>query len=217
MLEERHQQLVQAAARLVAAGAVSGSGHGNLSARAGDDQMVLAAGASLRDLGPKHLGVIGFDGSDAAVELEASAREIVPMHGEVYRQRKDIGAVVHVHSPAATAFAVAGRPLPCRYEALLRFGQVDDVAVVPWAPRGSTESVRGILDALERTPATWAVLLGNHGLLAFGPDVPTAVDVTIAVEEAAEAEWRAAALGGSASFPPGALDAVRASIERARL
>lgn len=217
MLEERHQQLIQAAARLVASGVVSASGHGNLSARAEGERMVLAAGASLRDLGPKHLGVVGFDGSDAAVEVEASAREIIPMHGEVYRQRGDIGALVHVHSPAATAFAVAARPLPCRYEGLLRFGQADDVPVVPWAPRGSPESVRGILDTLARAPGTWAVLLGNHGVLAFGPDVATAADVAIAVEEAAEAEWRAAALGGSAPFPPGALDAVRASMDRARL
>lgn len=216
MLEERHQQLLQAAARLVAAGVVSARGHGNLSARLDGERMVLAAGASLRDLAPKDLGVVGLDGSDAGVELEPGAREIVPMHAEVYRARADIGAVVHTHSPYATAFAVAGRALPCRYEALLRFGQAEDVPVVPWAPRGSPESVRGILDALERAPATRAVLLGNHGLLVFGPDVGAAVGLLIAVEEGAEAEWRAAALGGSKPFPPGALDAVRASMAASR-
>ena len=216
MLEERHQQVLQAAARLVTAGVLSASGHGNLSARLDEDRMVLAGGASLRDVAPRDLGVVGLDGEDAAVELDPSTREIVPMHADVYRRRVDIGGIVHVHSPVATAFAVAGKPVPCRYEAMLRFGQVEDVPVVPWAPRGSPESVGGILEALEKAPGTKAVLLGNHGLLAFGPDVPGAVDVTIAVEEAAEAEWRAAVLGGSVPFPAGALEAVRASMARAR-
>jgi L-ribulose-5-phosphate 4-epimerase len=216
MLEEHHQQLLAAAARLVAAGVVSASGHGNLSARLGPDRMVLAAGASLRDLAAKDLGAIGLDGSDAEVELDPSAREIVPMHAEVYRARADIGAIVHTHSPFATAFAVAGHPIACRYEALLRFGQATDVPVVPWAPRGSPESVQGILDTLDQVPETRAVLLGNHGLLVFGPDVPSAVDLLIAVEEGAGAEWRAAALGGSKPLPAGALDAVRASMAAAR-
>ncbi len=204
--------LLLAAARLVEAGVVSASGHGNLSLRLDDDRMLLAAGAPLPELVLGGLTVVHLDGGPMTGSLDPGALEIVPMHAEVYRHSPDVGAVVHLHSPAATAFAVAGRPLPSRYEGLLRSGQAVEVPVVPWAPRGSPKSVEGILAALEADPATWAVLLANHGVLVFGPSVEAAVDLTIALEEAAEAEWRAAALGGSQPFPPGALEAVRESM-----
>jgi L-ribulose-5-phosphate 4-epimerase len=81
-----------------------------------------------------------------------------------------VGGVVHTHVPAATAFALAHRPQPCRTEQLLRFGQAEPVPVVPWGPRGSDVSVRGIASVLADSPTTNAVLLANHGLLAFGGD-----------------------------------------------
>lgn len=269
MLNERPAELLSAAGRLAASGILSASGHGNLSVRLDDDQILLAAGVPLPTLTGRHLAVIdladptpgapvrgaadkgggaaqraaeGVDsgppgsaaergvgemvvtrlkgklGSIANVTespgLDPSALEIVPMHADVYRAAPHVGAIVHTHSPNATAFAVARRPLPSRYEALLRFGQAVDVPVVPWAPRGSPKSVAGILAALTSYPDTWAVLLANHGLLAFGPDLPTAVDLTVALEEAADAEWRAAALGGSKPFPAAGLRSVRRSMAR---
>jgi L-ribulose-5-phosphate 4-epimerase len=208
--------VVTAAARLFAAGVMSASGHGNLSARLDGDRMLLTAGGMIDRLGPDDLVVVGFDGHEYDGRLQPAAREIVGMHAVVYRERPAAGAVIHTHSPVLTAFAVAGRPLPCRYEALLRFGQAEDVPVVPWAPRGSPESVSAIAGALEARPATSAVLLGNHGLLAFGPDAFAAALLVVALEEGAQAEWRAAALGGSVPFPAGALDAVRAAMAAGR-
>ena len=264
MLDERHAEILGAAGRLAGSGVLSASGHGNLSMRLEDDQILLAAGVPLPMLTGRHLAVIDLNtpnpepggpadappadyepevadeaehgGGERGVGemisrikdklgalaigepsgLDPSALEIVPMHADVYRAAPDIGAIVHTHSPNVTAFAVARRPLPCRYEALLRFGQAVDVPVVPWAPRGSPKSVAGILAALNAAPDTWAVLLGNHGLLAFGHDLATAVDLTIALEEAADAEVRAAGLGGSKPFPVGALKAVRKSMARVR-
>ncbi len=85
------------------------------------------------------------------------------MHTEPYRARPDVGAIIHTHSPHLLAFAMASRPMPCRYEGLLRFGQAEDVPVVPWAPRGSEKSVSSIIDAL-----------ASSGLLTFGDRFPTA-------------------------------------------
>ena len=52
-----------------------------------------------------------------------------------------------------------------------------------------------IIGLIEARPGTQAVLLGDHGVLAVGPDTETAVSLLVALEEAAEAELRAAALG----------------------
>lgn len=205
--------LVEVAEQLFAAGVMSHSGHANLSARLDGDRFLLTPGF-VRGLRPEQVAVVGFDGQALGGRLQSVSAEIMAMHAAVYRARPAVGAVLHTHSRAATAFAVAHRPLPCRTEPMLRFGQAEDVPVVPWGPRGSDVSVRGIARVLEQRPTTSAVLLANHGLLVFGPDPAQAAHLLTAIEESAEAELAAAALGGAVDFPDGALAAVRAAMAR---
>jgi L-fuculose-phosphate aldolase len=91
--------------------------------------------------------------------------------------------VIHPHSPHLLALALARRPLPARYEPLRRPGQAEEVPVAP--------SAGAIIGLIEPRPGTPAVLLGDHGVLAVGPDTQT----TVSLEEAAGAGLRAAALG----------------------
>ncbi|QKW30505.1 class II aldolase/adducin family protein [Streptomyces seoulensis] len=213
MRKERAGQLVEAAEQLFAAQVMSHSGHANLSARLDHDSFLLTPGF-VRGLRPEHLAAVSLDGQVFAGQLRSVSAEIIAMHSTVYRARPQAGAVIHTHSPAATAFAVAHRPLPCRTEPMLRFGQAEDVPVVPWGPRGSDVSVRGMAEILERRPTTAAVLLANHGLLVFGPDSAATARLLVAIEESAEAELAAAAIGGAVDFPEGAVEAVRAAIAR---
>lgn len=206
--------LVDTAEHLFRAGVMSHSGHANLSARLPGERFVLTPGF-VRGLRADQVAVVGLDGNALGGRLQSASAEIVNMHGVVYRLRPEAGSVLHTHSPAATAFAVAHQPLPCRTEPMLRFGQAEEVPVAPWGPRGSDVSVRGVAKLLEQRPTTSAVLLGNHGLLVFGPDPRQAADLLIAIEESAEAEIAARALGGGVDFPTGALDAVRASMAQA--
>ncbi|MFF1561205.1 class II aldolase/adducin family protein [Streptomyces sp. NPDC058279] len=210
---ERANELVEAAEALFTAGVMSHSGHANLSARLDADSFLLTPGF-VRGLRPGDLATVSLDGEVLAGELRSVSAEIIAMHSAVYRARQQVGAIIHTHSPSATAFAVAHRPLPCRTEPMLRFGQPEEVPVVPWGPRGSDVSVRGIADVLERYPTTSAALLANHGLLVFGPDSAATAHLVVAIEESAEAELAAAAIGGAVDFPEGALAAVRASIAR---
>ncbi|MFD4657760.1 class II aldolase/adducin family protein [Kitasatospora sp. NPDC058444] len=211
---QRAGELVQAARELFAAGVMSHSGHANLSARLDGERLLLTPGF-VRHLEPGQLATVGFDGRVLEGELRSVSAEITAMHSAVYQARPHTGAIIHTHSPAATAFAVAHRPLPCRTEPMLRFGQAEDVPVVPWGPRGSDASVRGITDVLHRRPTTSAVLLANHGLLVFGPDPAATAHLVVAIEESAEAEIAATAIGGAVDFPPGAQEAVRAAIAQA--
>ena len=134
------------------------------------------------------------------------------MHSCVYRERADVGAVIHTHSPRVTSFALAHEPLPCAYEALLRFGVTADIPVAAWGPRGSQESINNIVRQLQLDSLTPAVLLANHGLLAFGRDPVSAAILIIAMEEAAELTLDARVLGGEKPFPPGALEKERKQI-----
>src|SRR2546423_179703 len=121
---------------------MSHSGHGNLSVRLpGTEQMLITARGTIADLTPKQLATVTFDGDVVEGTIDPVMREIVAMHSGVYRQRPGVGAVIHTHSPHVTSFALAHQPLPCVYEALLRFGVTEDIPVADWAPRGSLESV----------------------------------------------------------------------------
>lgn len=210
------EQILGAVRSLFTAGVMSHSGHGNLSARLDENRFLLTTTGVVRDLRPEQLATVTVAGDVEEGELSPENAEIVAMHGVIYRQRPDVASVIHTHSPAATAFALAHRPLPCRAEPLLRFGQPEAVPVVPWGPRGSDTSVRGIAALLGQGTTTSAVLLANHGLLCFAGDPLATARLVVAIEEAAEAELAASAIGGAVDFPADALVRVRESMARAR-
>lgn len=214
--DERRRSVLAAVELLFTAAVMSHSGHANLSARIDEDTFLLSTSGTVRDLRADQLATVTLAGEVVDGELTADNAEIVDMHAVVYRARPEVGAIIHTHSPAATGFALANQELPCRAEPLLRFGQAQPVPVVPWGPRGSGASVRGIAAVLDAEPTTSAVLLANHGLLAFGPDPVAAARLVVAIEESAEAELAASALGGAVDFPEGALEAVVASMKRVR-
>ena len=216
---EQREQLVRAAGLLFQAGVMSHSGHGNMSVRLPEPEQLLltARGHGLiRNLTPEELTVLTFDGDAVEGEIEPVAREIVAMHACVYRAREDVGAVIHTHSPRATSFALAHKPLPVAYEAFLRFGVTEDIPVAAWAPRGSPEEVAHIVAQLQQHPTAPAVLLGNHGLLAFARDPLAAAQLIIIMEEAADMLLDAGSLGGAKPFPAGALDALAREREHMR-
>ena len=208
--DDFRSQIVAAARLLFDAGVMSHSGHANMSVRLAEpERMLITAHGNVTGLTAEQLSVVTFAGDTIEGEVDPSNREIITMHAAIYRERPGVQAVVHTHSPHVTSFALAHHPLPCRYEALLRFGVAEDIPVAQWGPRGSEESVRYIVHAVHAHPAAPAVLLANHGLLAFGKDVGATAQLIVAMEEAAEMTLGAAPIGGAQPFPEGALEQVR--------
>ena len=206
----QREQLVEAARRLHEAGVLSHSGHGNMSARLpGPGLMLLTSVSHLANLREEQLVVVTLDGEVVEGTLDPTTREIVGMHSCVYQARSGVQAVIHTHSPRATSFALAHQPLPCAYEAFLRFGITEDVPVAAWAPRGSREAVNFIVEELDRHPSCSALLLANHGLLAFSDDPLSAAQLVIIMEEGAQLTLDAGTIGGVQPFPPGAVEQER--------
>lgn len=205
-------ELVAAAGLLVRAGVMSPTGHVNCSARTGDGHMLLSSIGLIHELAADTFATVSFAGDVIEGSIDDSTREIVGMHAAVYRARPGAQAVMHTHSPHLTAFALANEPLACRYEALLRRGQRSAVPVVPWAPRGSDAFSRGVAGAVGSHPSSWAVLLGNHGVLVFAASPMAAAKLLVTLEEAAAAELRARVLGGASDLPPGALGVDRPEV-----
>ena len=188
-------QVVDIARRVVASGAISANGHGNVSVRVpGAEEMYFTAGPSLRDHPASAVVRIGLDGTLLEGDLPPIQGAVVAMHTAMYADQPEVGCVVHTHSPHATAYAVARRPIGCWVEALAMFGLPEGVPVAPYGPRGSEQAIAGIRAAV--MPGVPAVLLANHGVLVFHRSPDLAIMVGGIVEEAAQAGINAAALGG---------------------
>lgn len=193
-------EVLSAAARVVAGGAISANGHGNVSLRApGAEEMYYTSAPSLKGLGPDGIVRVALDGTLLEGNLPPIQGAVVAMHTAMYRDRPDVGCVVHTHSPYATACAVANRRIDCWIEALAMFGLADGVPVAAYGPRGSEQAVANIRAAVR--PGVPAVLLANHGVLVFHRTPELAVLVGGVVEEAAQAAINAQALGGPVEIP----------------
>ena len=193
-------QLIDVAQRVVASGAISANGHGNVSLRVPDsDEMYFTAGPSLRNHAASAVVRIGLDGTLREGELPPIQGAVVAMHTAMYADSPDVGCVLHTHSPFATAYAVAHRPIGCWVEALAMFGLPTGVPVAGYGPRGSERAVANIRAAV--TPGVPAVLLANHGVLVFHRTPDLAIMVGGIVEEAAQAGIRAESIGGPVEVP----------------
>ncbi len=200
--------MIESAAFLVRIGAISMSHHGNFSVRVPNtDTILLTATSSFDNLKPGSLALLDLDGRLVEGEINPTNAEIVHMHAIVYKERPETGAVVHTHSTYATSFALASRALGCSYEALVRQDMTDGIPLAKYGPRGSAESVANIASALSSAKKTKAVLLENHGVLAFGADPAAAARVNLIVEEAAQMAIFAEVLGGAKPIPPELLQA----------
>jgi L-fuculose-phosphate aldolase len=202
MDKELAVQVADIAQRVVASGAISANGHGNVSVRVpGAEEIYFTAGPSLRNHPASMVVRVGLDGTLLEGDLPPIQGAVVAMHTAMYADHPDVGCVLHTHSPYATAYAVAHRPIGCWVEALAMFGAPSGVPVAGYGPRGSDEAIANIRAAV--TPGVPAVLLANHGVLVFHRTPELAILIGSVVEEAAQAGINAAGLGGPAEIPEG--------------
>ena len=119
------------------------------------------------------------------------------MHLTIYRTRPDIQAVVHAHPPTATGFAVAGRPLNLGLlpEVILCLGAVP---LAEYGLPGTPALVEGMLPYI---PKFDAMLLANHGAVAYAEDVYKAFYRMDTVEHFAKITLAAEMLGGARALP----------------
>jgi L-fuculose-phosphate aldolase len=176
--------VVRYAKRLVPDGLVTGTA-GNLSVRESDVVAITPTGVAYELLTPADVSLVSLEGA----LMEGRPSTELPMHLAVYRETVS-AAVVHTHSPFATALGTVADQLPAIHYLVAELG--GPVPVVPYATPGSGDLARAAAAALQGRSA---VLLRNHGALAVGDSLPRAYARAVLLEWLAALYCRARALG----------------------
>jgi len=160
-------------------GLVRGSS-GNVSLRRGDLILITPSGIPYRWLHPKQVIAIELSSGDKFSGYGEPSSEW-RMHLSIYRAREDVRAVVHTHSPYATA-ASFRKHLPVFHdEGKMLFG--DEVPVSEHAPPGSWALAEAVAEALGKRGKV--ALIARHGAVAVGRTLTEALLLAEKLEEAA--------------------------------
>ena len=99
-------------------------------------------------------------------------------HQDIYLKKIEAKAIVHAHSPHATAVSAHGKPIPA-FHYMIALAGGDDIKCAEYATFGTTELSKNILKALEKRKAC---LMSNHGQVAFGTNLKQAFELAEEVE-----------------------------------
>jgi L-ribulose-5-phosphate 4-epimerase len=196
LLESLREQLVELHAELPRHGLVAWTG-GNISARDPDTGLVAIkpSGVRYEDLTAASLVVLDLDGR--IVEGAFHPSSDTASHLYVYRQRPDVGGMVHTHSRYATAFAAVGRAIPVYLTAQAdEFG--GEIPCAGFAAIGDESIGRLIVDDIGDARA---ILLRQHGVFTIGASAGDAVKAAVMVEDVAATVWAALQIGQPESLP----------------
>ena len=166
---------------------------GNLSVKLPDGNFLATpTGISKSFITPEKLVIINPEGEVLqAIDGYRPSSEI-KMHLRCYKERDDVGAVLHAHPPTATGYAVAHIPLD-RYTMIETVAAIGSIPVTPYG----TSSTYEVPDAIAPYPQEHDVLLlANHGALTVGADAITAYYRMETLELFAKISLTAHLLGG---------------------
>jgi len=170
---------------------VSGT-DGNLSVRLEDGSILCTPTAmSKGEMHPADMVVVDLNGKVLRGDRCPSSEML--MHLTIYRERPDIQAVIHAHPPTATGFAAAGMALdqPICSEVIISLGAVPLAEYATPGTPGLSDSLRPFV------PHYDAILLANHGAVAYDVDLESAYFKMETVEHLAKVTLVAHQLGGA--------------------
>jgi L-fuculose-phosphate aldolase len=193
--------------RLAQRGLITGR-DGNISARAGEDRLLVTP-AGFMKYRLTAADVVEVDGSGRRRRGRRNPTSELDLHLRIMRCRSDVGAVVHAHPPAATAFALAGEQMASFALPELIF-LVGPVPLVPFGMPGTPELGDRVEPYLR---GHQALLLANHGAVTLGRTLEEAWIRMETLEHAARILLGARLLGRVSELNPDAvaqLEALRA-------
>ena len=187
-MSDVRDELVKYGARTVQAGLVAGAG-GNISARDGGIVWMKPSGLAMDELKPGDLCGMDLKTGRQKTGSRRPTTE-VDMHLAVYRERPDVMAICHTHSPWASGVISSGAELkPMFAEFIVDLGRVGKVPYITPTTASLAEAVGNKI----RNHDT--LFMVNHGVLAVGSTMQQAYFRCVVVEDAAKSLLAASIVG----------------------
>lgn len=187
METQLRQQMLEVSRELVRLGLNRGTS-GNVGARCGEHFLVTPSGVPADEMSPESMVKMDFVGNVLSPGKPSSEWRF---HLDILKARPEINAVVHVHSMFAATMACLRMEIPAFHYMIALVGG-DSIRCAPYALFGSQTLSDVAVAALENRKAC---LLANHGMIAVGKDLKSALAITVEVETLCEQYWRALQVG----------------------
>jgi L-fuculose-phosphate aldolase len=142
---------------------------GNLSIRVGENEVVCSPTMICKGyMTPEDICAVDLEGKQIGGTRKRTSE--ILLHLSIMKARPDVKAVVHCHPPHATAFAVAGEPIPqCILPEVEVF--MGEIPIAPYETPGTQKFADTVLPFLKGTSC---IILKNHGTVSFGKNLEEA-------------------------------------------
>jgi L-fuculose-phosphate aldolase len=195
--------LITTSQRMSALGLAPGT-TGNVSVRTERGFLVTPSGLAYDQLRGDDAVAIDLDGAIRPGQRAPSSEW--RLHRDLLAARPDAQAIVHTHSLFCTTVACLRRPIPAIHYMVVHAGG-DEVPCADYATFGTAELAAAVVRALGRGHAC---LMANHGMVALGDSLASALRLAADIETLASQYWHAMQLGQPHVLPADELTRVRA-------
>jgi len=156
---------------------------GNLSARTSQGYLITPTGIPYHQL--KEADIVEMDLQGNVIHGDLKPSSEWHFHQDIYLEREEVNAIVHVHSDYATGIACTRQDIPAFHYMVAKAGG-DSIRCAEYATFGSKALSKNAVMALEERHAC---LLANHGMIALGEDINSAYKLAEEVENIAKHYW----------------------------
>ncbi len=155
---------------------------GNISLRGSEDDiegyLITPSGKKYETLKPEDIVFMGLnDDAENNNSVNKPSSEW-RFHRDIYINKNEAKAIVHAHSPHATAVSSHGKPIPA-FHYMIALAGGEDIKCADYATFGTEELSNNVIKALENRSAC---LMANHGQVAFGKTLDQAFELAQEIE-----------------------------------
>ena len=156
------------------------SGNISLRGKEGDIEgyLITPSGQKYETLKPEDIVFMGLNENEDKKELTNKPSSEWRFHRDIYINKEEAHAIVHSHSPHATAVSSHGKSIP-PFHYMIALAGGDDIKCAEYATFGTEELSQNVIKALENRSAC---LMSNHGQVAFGKNLEDAFELAQDIE-----------------------------------
>jgi L-fuculose-phosphate aldolase len=205
--ERTIREAIVAQCRWMNASGLNQGTSGNISVRLGDAMLITPSAVPYENLDPGMIVRMSLAAEDGRFDGPLRPSTEWRFHRDILRARPEVGAIVHTHSPHATALSMLRREIPACHYMVAAFGG-STIRCADYATFGTAELSRNALTALEGRKGC---LLANHGMIAAGEDLERAMWLAVELETLARQYVIAVQTGTPVILDDAEIERVRAA------